>query len=628
MKDPARLIIPVWGERYVGKVLSITLPAVLAPGNLPALCETFDVELVIVTETRLFDMVRNSAAFQAATKVCGTRLTSLDDLLTDIPGDYGMVLTHALFRGFSDLGARMIETYLLFLNADFIISDGSLRHLGEIMSEGHRVIHAPSFRVVLEDTLPRLQEKVDGTSNVLRVPPRDLVRLALANKHPTVKARTANQRLRHQSWMDQYYWYVDEDTMIGYQSPVALVAIKPERVVDEPTIFWDYGFVPEAAPNATPVFITDSDDFFMIEPQARDTGSEMIRFGWFELDNIARRESLRTTKEHRESGRQLLKIHAGNLPADLDRFVSESQTYMSELYQRLAVMPASHIGHPLLGRWFADASRGRRGADELAQQDATGPKTSGAARSVSAQSSRTSIAMRLFGGLPAAYRKMFGIPPRVSKFHPLWPDMAPVCQKLAAWREAGRGNILWIGPPGSVFDALLSDRVSPGVLLASDECGARLRENTSYDACILHLSIDDLMNLDRLYMKVRPLIKEGGEVVVYVPKDSSLFDSADLLLTRAEVPGVDVSEIHFLGTAATAIPAMLYKRLPLDFSKQPAVRVAAVSVAFILIAPLVWLVNTWAQRRDTAIFTSAWTSLLMKFTVKRRARLHAGAEQR
>src|SRR5690349_3850310 len=123
MKQLARLIIPVWGERYVDKVLSITLPAVLAPGNLPALCRNFDVELMIVTEARLFDLVRHAPAFQAAARICTAKLAALDDVLTEVATDYGITLTHALFRGFSDLGPRMTETYLLFLNADFIVCD-------------------------------------------------------------------------------------------------------------------------------------------------------------------------------------------------------------------------------------------------------------------------------------------------------------------------------------------------------------------------------------------------------------------------------------------------------------------------------------------------------------------------
>jgi hypothetical protein len=213
LKQAARLIIPVWGEVYANKLVSLTLPAILAPGNLPALCDAFDVELVIVTESRLFDPIRDAASFKIASALCRTQLFSLDDLMTDLSGDYGVVLTYALFRGFTDLGPRTTETFLLFLNADFIIADGSLRHLGKLMLDGKTVIHAPSFRVILENVWPLLQGRVDKSTSTLSLETREMVKLALAHKHQTVKARIVNQRLCHQTWMDQYYWYVDEDTL-------------------------------------------------------------------------------------------------------------------------------------------------------------------------------------------------------------------------------------------------------------------------------------------------------------------------------------------------------------------------------------------------------------------------------
>lgn len=611
MKDRARLIIPVWGERYVSKVLSITLPAVLAPGNLPALCETFDVELVIVTESRLFDLVKGSACFQAATRICTVKLIQLDDLLTEVAGDYGMVLTYALFRGFADLGARLTETYLLLLNADFIISDGSLRHLGRLMGEGHCVIHAPSFRVVLEDVWPQLQARVDPASCMLRLPSRDLARLALAHKHPTVKARTVNQRLRHQSWMDQYYWYVDEDTMIGYQSPVALVAVKPERVVTEPTNFWDYGFLPEAAPSATPVYITDSDDFFMIEPQSRDTGSEMIRIGWFSLDEMAGKESLRATQQHRESGRQLLKIHASDLPCDLDRYVMESHAYMDELYRRLSPDPASYLSHSLLSHWFEQAKERRRGSqtgDEPPLQDA-------AEKQASAVTGLTEGAAKGTRGLLwTLYRKILGAPPEVGKFHPLWVDMEPISRKIAELRARGE-NLLWIASAESVLDPLLDDRVTPAAILA-DQPNAFLNKRP-FDGCICHLSIEEFLKLDSLYAKIRPLVKEGGRVVVYVFKTANLFDSVDLLLARMNFPDVDVSNIQFFGTAATTFLRLLHMKASQSFPKDPVARSFMVSAALILMAPAVRLANARAGRRDTAIFTPVWTSLLSEFIVQR-----------
>jgi hypothetical protein len=437
MKEKARLIIPVWGEVYASKLVSMTLPAVLAPGNLPALCESFDIELVIVTETKLFDSIRRSHSFQLAAQIATARLVSLDDLMTDIPGDYGVVLTYALHRGFADLGARMTETYLLFLNADFIISDGSLGHLGKLMREGWRVIHAPSFRVILEDVWPELQARVDTATGTLRLRSRELVRLALAKKHETVKARTVNQRLTHQTWMDQYYWYVDEDTLIGYQWPVALVAIKPERAVSEPVLVWDYGFIPEASPTAQRYFIGDSDDFFMIEPQSRYTGRSMIRLGWISVDEIARNLSMWTTKEQRECGRELLKIHAADLPSNLDRVIEESRLYMAEIYRRLTPKPLPHRGHAYLGPWFEGAKERMRGRHERPP-----PQEAAKAQSASAATPAPLSGKRRLGAialplLQAIYRKTFGVPPLVGKFHPLWIDTSPIAEKVAAWRPAG-----------------------------------------------------------------------------------------------------------------------------------------------------------------------------------------------
>ena len=339
MQQNARLIIPLWGKAYADKLTSMTLPALLAPGNLPALCAMFRVEVVIVTESKLFDIIRGSRSFQSLALLCPVTLTPIDDLMSNLPGDYGVVLTKALYRGFLNLGDRVTETFLLFLNADFILADGSYRHLGKLMLGGHRVIHSPSFRVVLEEVWPLLAARVDAESAVLAVKAREMAELVLTHKHLTVKARTVNQRLYHQWCMDQFYWYVDEDTLVGYQWPLALVAIKPERVITEPVLVWDFGYLPEAAPTLEPYFLADSDDFFMIEPQKRVTGEELVRPGGISVDAIAKFLSDWTTHEQRRCGRQLLTIHTGDLPVDVDEAIAESRRYMNEIARRLSPEP-------------------------------------------------------------------------------------------------------------------------------------------------------------------------------------------------------------------------------------------------------------------------------------------------
>ncbi len=610
MAEPARLIIPVWGEAYVNEVLSVTLPAMLAPGNLPALCGMFEVELIIVTEARLFDMVRGSPSFHAAERICKTRLVALDDLLTGVFTDYGMVLTYALFRGFADLGSRVTETYLLPFIADFVIADGSLRHLGTLMRQGKRVIHAPSFRVVAETVDPQLQALVDPGSCVLSVSPRALAKLALANEHPTVKARTINQRLCYLEWMDQFYWYVDDDTLIGYQSPPALVAVKPERFVSQPASFWDYGFLPEASPTAEPHLIGDSDDFFMIEPQSRMTGQEMTRIGGTSLDELARTESLRSTKEHRRLGKQLITIHAADLPDGIRSVIEESRAFMVELQHRLSPTPASHIGHPLLGDWFDEASLRRRGSEDAATLPSSSEVSAslslpgGAAPGLGFLASATRVLQRL-------YCKMFGAPPKVSKFHPLWTEVSPVTQKLAKWQPTGRANVLWIN---SGNWRLLANQGSNGDQ-GSDKRGPFF-EKAPYDLCVCELALKEMSQLNRLYAALRPLMKDGGHVIFKTLKVGGVFDGAELFLSRCEFPDLDVSQINFHGAAIIAPFRALHVRAMRPVATRPVAR-GAILCALIVLAPLVWLANAWVARRDPSIFRTTWTSLTVEFTVKR-----------
>jgi len=617
MKAPARLIIPLWGEVYAQKLISITLPALLAPGNLPALSNAFDVEIVLVTETRLYARIQEAQSFRLVSQRCRTKLVSLDDLLTELPGDYGVVLTYALYRGFTDLGARMTQTYLLFLNADFIICDGALRHLAKLMLEGKRVIHAPSFRVVLEDVWPQLQARVNPSNLILSLAPREMVKLALAHKHLTVRARTVNQRLCHQTWMDQFYWYVDEDTLIGYQWPVALVAIKPERVVSEPALVWDYAFIPEASPTAERHFIDDSDDFFMLEPQKRTTGEELVKVGWVSTDEIARDLSKWTTKEQRECGRQLLKIHASDLPANVDEVVAESRGFMAEVTRRLTPTPQPHIGHGHLGAWFEAAKERMKGGGQepsfVRTQHPDEAASAGSSPPARSPPRRKNAALH---ALRALYRTTFGSPPEVGRFHPLWLDTWFVNQRIAAWTSR-LTRILWITSKDSLFHSVLTGRIDTATLFL-DDSNASLFVDAPYDTCFCELTFDELARLRLIYARIRPLMNKGGEVVILVSsRQGGMLSSSDMGLCQDAFPDVDESEIRFFGSGATEILRRFYLRASNSFPNRPLYRAVATGGVLIGLAPFVRLANALGFRREPSIWTPRWTSLVISFTVRK-----------
>src|SRR5262249_15642916 len=159
-------------------------------------------------------------------------------------------------------------------------------------------------------------------------------------------------------------------------------------------------------------------------------------------------------------------------------------------------------------------------------------------------------------------------------------------------------------------------RITPAKILASDQ-NSSFAEDTPYDICICQLTTDEFLKLNSLYGKIRPLMKDGGQVVVYACKNQNLFDTAEVLLRQMVFPDVDISEIHFFGTTTTTFLRLLHLKASQSFPERPVARALALGAVLILLVPAVWLAKTRATRRDTSIFTRAWTSLMIEFTVTR-----------
>src|SRR5262245_56473694 len=120
VKCPTCVITYAWGEKYVDTLLSLTIPALLAPGNLPYVASEVPCELVILTQKSFFSKFNSHPTIARVRNICPVRFIRLDDLIV-AKDKYGMTLTYALHRGFSDLGPAMTEHWQIFLTADFIL---------------------------------------------------------------------------------------------------------------------------------------------------------------------------------------------------------------------------------------------------------------------------------------------------------------------------------------------------------------------------------------------------------------------------------------------------------------------------------------------------------------------------
>jgi hypothetical protein len=342
---PTRLIAYAWGDKYVEELLSLTLPAALAPHNLPSVAALAPTEVVLLIQEQHYDRVAEHPTTRRLRQVCPVRLVGLDDLIIS-RGQYGMTLTYALHRGMRAFGADMTETNFLFLNADFIIADGSLRNALLPLLRGEHLVAAPSYCANAHALRPQLRRFFDRNSGVLAIPPRTLAQLVLRNLHNTVKGKTLNQSNFHLQQMDQFYWRVDGDTLLGHQMPVAIVGMRPERLVEEPNSFWDHGLVSEFCPEAKPYMLGDSDDFLMAEPRDKEVAAEQIVTGPLDPRAVGERMIGWVTPYQRSFAELPLTLHAADLPSTVPGEQDKLATRVAEILSHAPRFLPSHLDHP------------------------------------------------------------------------------------------------------------------------------------------------------------------------------------------------------------------------------------------------------------------------------------------
>jgi len=342
---PTRIITYAWGEKYIEILLTMTLPALLAPGNLPHVAASVTCELIILSQEEAFPKIRRHPAVRHIEESCPVRLVALDDLVSS-PDQYGIALTHALHRGFSDLGPAMTDAWLIFLNADFILADGSLKNLLSYLQAGERLVAAPSYCVNAEEVLPELKGAVDQQRRSLTIAPRVMAELILRNRHNTIRAKTVNQSSFGIRWMDQFYWLHDSHTLLGHQMPVAIVGMRPERHVAEPNAYWDHGLMREYCPIAEPCVIGDSDEFLMLELRGASVAKEHLQPGLADPVRIARDWTGFVTPYQRDMLQYPLVLHAEDLPPGIEGSRRELSAFIERVLANVPANLASHIKHP------------------------------------------------------------------------------------------------------------------------------------------------------------------------------------------------------------------------------------------------------------------------------------------
>lgn len=509
-----KLLLPVWGHRFVRQFLDVGLSTLLAPGNLPALGSMLPCEFVILTSEDDEPLIQLHPTFRSLSSICPTEIHLIDHLITD--GNYSTTLTLAYTEAIRATGAAMVDTCFLILLSDYIVADGSLAHVMARMIKGASGVLVGNFQVAAESAFPWLQEQVNRSTPALALGSRELMRWGFAHLHPTTVANTVNFPLNHNRHTNRLFWRVDGQTLIGRFYLMHPIAVRPETNSFIIGSSCDYSFMPEMCPSGNVDVISDSDEFLVVEMQPRDHEAAFLRPGPLRPRALAKTLSEWTTHHHRENVRHSIVFHAGDVPETLDATIAAADRFIAEVERSVRRKPQPHRDHPY---WLGALA---------AQHEATG-------KSLSLHDQWLAL------GLPEGFLTRFehpfgrwlldsilfvalGRPPLMRPWHPRWVDHALVLEHLQDFLRDPRQRLLMISDRPTEFTVSFAD---------GDERVVRLRKVLflegrpeiyeplagSFDLCLVELSEEGLAQGGEIIDRIVPLMKPDARILVVVYND-------------------------------------------------------------------------------------------------------------
>ena len=549
----AKLVLPVWGYRYVRQFLEVSLPTLLAPGNIPALAQALDCEFIILTSVDDQTQIAEHPAFVRLSKVCRTSIQLIDHLITD--GNHSTTITIAYTEAIRSVGAAMVDTCFFFLVSDYIVADGSLANALARMRRGASAVVVGNFQLDGDEAEPSLREALRAAGAALALTPRQLMRWALDHLHPATIANTVNIPLTHNSHTNRLFWRVDAATVLGRFYLMHMLCVRPELVDFTIGASCDYSFVPEMCPSGDVQAITDSDESLIIEMQPRGHESAFLRPGPHKIKPLAKSLGEWTTATHRENARRSIVFHAEDVPPAIAESIVKADAFIEEVARAIRVAAQPHRNHPY---W--------RGA-MAAFHDATG-------RRLTVEESRYALAPSVDGGwfnewvMWRAKNAILGRPPRVFPWHPAWVDFRVVLQELEPFFEDRNKRLLMLSNAPTPFTVALSDsgervrrlRCSPFLQSPPD----RYQPLAGYfDICLLELAEEEMYQGAAVVDRVVPLMKPDGVILVSIYNRRSRSDSRRGM-PESFGPHMSYNSVHFirpgaLPTEVQYVPANLIR---------------------------------------------------------------------
>ena len=350
------MLIPLWGTRYYEQWLSLAAPSLLAPGNLFHLNERADFELVFLCKSQDLDFFQSNLMIRRLGAQIRLKTITIDEFFPPHGSvAYGIPLTLAYAKGIEDFASDGLGGYVILLNADFVLSAGSLAQLLRRLDEGFHIVTAPSLRVIEREARPLLEERLQKYGIDECFSSRAMMAIVHRYLHQTVRARIINEDQSISAWYYHLvYWRIDETCLAGRSFLLMPLCFQIRRQMRTVVCPVDYGFIQEYCPAGRYTAIGDLDELLMIELQERDLEAELLEIAPrlassaeaidYRLLKLVANAGEWSTTEHRRAFSHTLLFHSEELPPNTTDQLSEFDRYISRAVEQLPP-PVSAVRH-------------------------------------------------------------------------------------------------------------------------------------------------------------------------------------------------------------------------------------------------------------------------------------------
>lgn len=501
------ILIPVWGEHYLSAFMNASMATLLAPQNIPFLAKECNVTTVFLTKNDSIQYIQQHDIFSKLSDICKVEYDTIDDIIADTK-NYAIPLTLAYVRGVTRTGHDMTKTYFIFFTADFILSNGSMAHVLQLIKQKNDIIFATSFRARYDAIYPKIHELIDSNHGIIS--PRALAKISLAYKHHTVTSRIVNQSDYTNIHWNQIYWQVDSQTILARYFLTTIFCFRPTVFNESIDSFFDYNIIASFCPTGKATAIEDSDDFFLLEMQNFQQELYLLKMGKPDSRSVADSVSAWTTAWHRSLSRYETVIHGGDLPDNLEEERCRFHNFMGDMEKRLTphpICPQTH--HHWVGALrYWTKSKMRYDREHQGPLPCTG-MTMPLARLDASMEKKTQ------GRLAQIIAYFLGVPPKAYPWHPLWENYRAIRKTLES--NCPRKQELLFITDSFFYDGIVMEHGNVTKIFAADAMNGHLDKLCSgkkFSACFIAVECDNL-DIQRMVKNIAAHLEGAQTIMIF-----------------------------------------------------------------------------------------------------------------